>query len=173
MPEVLRKSWSPAGLVSQLRTVQTLALIGMLAVATILGSLLLGYGLLLPGLEGAELIDANLAHALARPLYLRTGEVLLLACVVLVAVVPKWVGKGRASTVALVLTAVAALDRLVVLPGLTAAWTKVDAVAQLPAAQMEAAQRWSDYHVLLAVVMAGLVLGLIGLAIRRNTPEGA
>ncbi len=152
---------------------QTVSLIGVLALAVALGSVLLGYGLLLPGLEGAELIDANLAHALAHPLYLRTGEVVLVAGVVLVAVMPKWTANPRATPLALVVAALAGIHRLVVLPALGEAWSRVDAVAQRPLPAMEEAERWADYHVLVSVLLLALLLGLTGLTIRRGSPTSA
>ncbi|MGB1275237.1 MAG: hypothetical protein ACPG77_05755, partial [Nannocystaceae bacterium] len=111
---------------------QVIPIIGVLALAAALGSLLVGYGVLLPSLEQAALIDANLSHALAQPLYLRVGVLVLLASIALAAVVPKWSPNTRATPVALALAGAAAVHRLFILPARGEAWARVDAVAQRP-----------------------------------------
>jgi len=148
--------------------VQTVPILGVLALAATLGAVLVGYGVLLPGLQHAALIDANLSHALAQPLYLRVGEIVLVASIALAAVVPKWAPTKRATPVALALAGAAAVHRLFILPAQGEAWARVDAVAQRPMEAFQAAQSWSDYHVLMTVVMTALLLVLVGLTIRRT-----
>ena len=111
-------------------SVRATALIGTLALGLALGSIVLGHLLLVPLLRAdTSLVDANLARALAEPLVLRTGELLLGACLLLAAVASNWLGHRAGTSLGLLSTGLAAVDRFVLLPRMHEAWARVDLVA--------------------------------------------
>ena len=120
---------------SLLRTVMVFAL------GVCIGALLLGHGILLPMVRNAALVDPNLARAIASPLVLRTAELLLAGAVAATMVCSRVVAEPTlarvASTSALVLTAVAAVERVIVLPRLEHSIALVDLVSGRPTEVME------------------------------------
>ncbi|KIG12734.1 hypothetical protein DB30_01092 [Enhygromyxa salina] len=134
----------------------------MLALGLALGSIVLGHLLLVPGLQAdTTLVDANLARALAQPLSLRTAELALAACVVLTAVAKHWLRHNAGTTLALLATGIAAIDRLGVLPRAHEAWSRVDLVAMRPQARIDGAEQLWMVH---EATLAALTVVLIALA---------
>ncbi len=144
------------------------ACLGLLAFATFLGTLVIGYGVALPELGASPLIDANLGKALTAPLGLRMAEILVGAGIVLVATVPGWIASRAATCIALLLTGAALAHRMVLLPHLGRLWTRVDLIAGRPIDTLAEAQRWTQHQEWLLIGMAVLLLALAGLAARRR-----
>ncbi|MFV8750556.1 hypothetical protein ACNOYE_08380 [Nannocystaceae bacterium ST9] len=138
------------------------ALFGTLALALALGSLVVGHLLLIPALAGdTSLIDANLARTLAEPLAMKCATLLLIACALLAIVVKPWLKHTLGLSVSLVAVAIAALDRLVLLPRLQAAWARVDLVAGRPVERVSEAQELQQTHEIALILV---LVGLVGLA---------
>jgi len=147
--------------------VRPAACVGLLAFAIFFGALVIGHGVVLPGLAGSPLIDANLGKALAAPLSLRLAEILVGAGVVLVLTVPRWISSRMATTLALLLAGAALAHRLLVLPHLGRLWARVDIVAGRPVDTLAEAQRWTQNQQWLLLMMAVLLVVLAGLATRN------
>jgi hypothetical protein len=173
------------GQLGQLGRIGQLALVGLigqLAVAVSLGCLVIGFGLVLPMLElGNDLVDLNLAKALGQGIALRLGLVLLIACSIVAVATPRWIEHRAATTAALGAVALAALDRLLMLPRVYQAWSRVDLVADRPHDRLQQAQELAQWHgwlllgvgALLVSVLAFAVLGRIRLAASTATPSRA
>lgn len=145
--------------------VRPTALLGMLVLGLALGSIVLGHLLLAPQLRGdTTLVDANLARALAEPLVLRTGEVLLAACLVLAAVAGSWLGHRAGTSLGLLSLGLAAADRFVLLPRLHEAWARVDLVAMRPLPRVTAAEQLTLAHEAVLAAMLIALLATAGLA---------
>lgn len=133
------------------------ALLGTLALALALGSLVVGHFVLIPTLGGNDLIDANLARSLAEPLALRCANVVLMACAALAVVVRPWLRHALALSLGLIALAIAGLDRVALLPRMQAAWSRVDLVAGRPVDRVVEAQQLQQLHEG-ALALLGLVL---------------
>ena len=145
------------------------ALIGMLALALALGAIVVGQALLVPlACSGTSLVDANLARALSEPLALRSGEVALGACVLLSAVAGPWLRHRAGTSLALLATGVAALDRLVILPRVHESWGRVDLVAMRPVDKLEVAAEISMIHDGALAVMVLLLVAFAALTAWRS-----
>jgi hypothetical protein len=154
--------------------VRPTAMLGTLALALALGSLVVGHLVLIPALAGdTSLIDANLARTLAEPLAIRCGTLLAIACVVLAALVQPWLKHTVALSVSLVAVAIAALDRLALLPRMQAAWSRVDLVAGRPVERVEEAQQLQQTHEIALVLLLIALVGLVVLATWRRPNEPA
>lgn len=139
------------------------ALLGTLALALALGSLVVGHLLLIPALASdTSLIDANLARTLAEPLAIQCGTLLALACVVLAALAQPWLQHTLGLSLSLVAVAIAALDRLALLPRLQAAWSRVDLVAGRPIERVTEAQQLQQTH---QIALMLLLIALVGVAV--------
>jgi hypothetical protein len=148
--------------------VRPAACLGLLALATFFGALVIGYGVAVPGLAGSPLIDANLGKALAAPLGLRLADILIGAGVVLVVTVPRWISSRAATTLALLLTGAALAHRLLLLPHLGRLWARVDLIAGRPVDTLAEAQRWAEHQQWLLLGMGALVVVLAALATRET-----
>lgn len=142
------------------------ACLGLLALATFFGALVIGYGVAVPGLAGSPLIDANLGKALTAPLGMRLADILIGAGVVLVMTVPRWISSRAATTLALLLTGAALAHRLLLLPHLGRLWARVDLIAGRPVDTLAEAQRWAEHQQWLLLGMGALVVVLAALATR-------
>jgi len=163
----VRRNFAGAARLTYTRGVRIAACLGLLAFATFLGALVIGYGVALPGLASSSLIDANLGKALAGPLGLRLAEILVGAGVVLVMTVPGWLGSRAASCIALLLTGAALAHRLLLLPHLGRLWARVDLIAGRPVDTLAEAQRWTQHQEWLLLGMGALLVVLAGLAAAR------
>lgn len=144
-------------------------LVGLLALATLLGALMVGQWLVIPLLHDATHVDANLARALAAPLELRAADLALVGAALAALVAPWWIEHRLASTVGLLVAAGTAAHRFVLLPRAQQAWTRVDLVSERPVDRFElaqAAQTQDDRLVVL--VLAGAVLLAVGASLRRR-----
>jgi hypothetical protein len=149
-------------------------MLGTLALALALGSLVVGHLVLIPLLAGdTDLIDANLARTLAEPLAIRCGTLLALACVVLAALVKPWLDNTVALSVSLIAVAIAALDRVALLPKVQAAWSRVDLVAGRPIERVEEAQRLQQTHEIALMLLLIALVGLVVLATWKRPNERA
>ena len=144
-------------------------MLGVTALGLALGAIVVGQLLLVPLVAGqTQLVDANLARALAEPLARRSAEVTLGACLVLAACVPRWLNHRLGTSLALIATGIAALDRLVVLPRVHAAWQRVDLVAMRPVERLAPARELTRmHHGALAAALIVLV-AVIGLLCHRG-----
>lgn len=145
------------------------ALLGTLALALALGSLVVGHFVLIPALAGdTSLIDANLARSLAEPLALECASVLLGACLVLACVVRPWLEQTLALSLGLIALALAGLDRVALLPRMQAAWSRVDLVAGRPLERVVEAERLQQIHEVALLVLALVLVGMAGVATWRR-----
>jgi len=109
------------------------ASLGTIALAAALGALAIGQLVVIPGLEAnGALVDANLLTRLAAPLHLRCMEIALVGSVVLLGIAPYWLRSRLATTLALLAAAGTGALRVVLLPSVYEAWSRVDRVAQGP-----------------------------------------
>lgn len=144
------------------------ACLGIVALAAALGALVVGELVVLPGLEGqgAQLVDINLLTRLVAPIHLRCVELALVAAVVLVGVAPYWLRSRLATTLALLTVAGTGALRMVVLPSLYEAWSRVDRVAQAPYDRLQRAQDladeayWLGLGSITLLVLMGVLVGL-------------
>jgi hypothetical protein len=150
-------------------------LLAILGLGLALGSIVVGHAVLVPGLRAATLVDPNMARALAGPLALRTAELSLGGCIILTMATPRAARPHMpavlakvASTLGLVATALAAIDRVLLLPRLQSAWAQVDIVAGRPQAQLELAEQLTRYHHGGLAVVALCLLGLAGMLTWRD-----
>ncbi len=139
---------------------------GVLALAVFVGALVIGLGVIVPGLAASPLVDANLGKALAAPLTLRLAEILVGAAVVLIFAVPGWIASRVATTLSLLLAGAALAHRFLLLPHLGRLWARVDLIAGRPVDSLAEAERWTQHQQSLLVVMGVLLLVLVGLAAR-------
>ena len=146
--------------------VRPAAFFGLLALATFLGALVIGYGVALPGIAASSLVDANLGKALTAPLALRLAEILAGAGLVLMFSVPGWLASRVATTVSLLLAGAALAHRLLLVPHLGRLWARVDLIAGRPVDNLAEAQRWTQHQQWLLLVMGLLLLLLAALAAR-------
>jgi hypothetical protein len=142
--------------------------LGLLALAAVLGALAIGYGMILPWIAQAPLVDANLARALTGPLALRLGDVLVGAAAVLVFTTPRWIASKVATTAALLLAGAALAHRLLLLPHLGRLWARVDLIALRPVDTLAEAERWTHHQHSLLLCMGLLALLIAALAARRG-----
>jgi hypothetical protein len=149
--------------------------IGTLALAAALGGVLVGELVVVPGLVNqTTLVDANLATALTGPLHLRLGEIALAATLVLAFVVPRWLGSKRASGAALLAFGLAAAHRFVLLPGVYAAWSRVDRLAGRPVERFLEAQRLTTQAHWSAIALVLVLVAIAWLSTRtRRAPAPA
>jgi hypothetical protein len=149
--------------------------LGLLAVATALGALVVGRAVVLPEMAQSELIDANLAKALSAPLHARLAEVVLAAHLVLAAVGGRWFGARWPTTIALLLVGASGMHRFVLLPALYAAWSRADLVAGRPVEHLAAADLLQLQELALVAAMVILHCVILIAASRRfpATPEPA
>ncbi len=159
------------GLAGLLGRGRLLGLVGTLALSVALGSLLVGHLLLIPSLTSdTTLIDPNLARALGEPLARRCGEVLLGACVLLAIVARPWTKQRVATSLGLIAAALAASDRLVLLPRVQQAWSRVDLVARRPAERLADAEQLQQMHDLLLGALLVVVVAIAALTSARREP---
>lgn len=144
------------------------------SLALTLGALIVGHGILVPMVaEPSALADANLAGALSAPLALRCADIVLVGGLVLGFCVPRCTTTRFATTAALSLTAIAAVERMFVLPRLSSMWARVDRVSQRPVDVLEQATRLQTQHWVLVVTMIGLALATAWLALRYAAAPSA
>lgn len=142
----------------------------MLACAAALGAIVVGRFIVLPELSaGHDLIDANLAKAIAGPIHLRLSEVVLAASLVTAALAGRWLRAGWATTVALVAVAASATQRFLLLPAMYAAWSKADLVAGRPVEHIMEAQRLELQELALVASIAALHIVLLFTASLHRT----
>ncbi len=154
---------------------RAVAAIGYLAVSMALGCLVVGFGVVLPAIEGGtELVDANLANAIAQGIALRLGLVLIAACAVVAIATPRWTHSRGATTLALVAVGLAGLDRLVLIPHLNRAWARADLVAGRPLDRIQEAVELTQWHhgVLVGLGLALIAVALIAQRERRPVQSG-
>lgn len=149
--------------------------LGLVAVAIALGTLVVGRAVVVPALAThTELLDANLAKAIAGPVHLRLAEVVLAAHLVLAAFAQRLVGARWGTTVGLVLVTASAVHRFLLLPTLYEAWARADLVAGRPVARIVEAQQLELQEVVLVGTMAVLQLGVcLAVALRRPSGHSA
>ena len=141
------------------------ALLGTLALALALGSLVVGHLLLIPALAGnTDLIDANLARTLAEPLALECATLIGFACVALAGLAKPWLKHTLGLSVSLVAVAIAALDRLALLPRMQAAWSRVDLVAGRPVERVREAEQLQQTHEIALILLLVALVSLVVLA---------
>lgn len=150
-----------------------LTVVGLVACAVALGAQVVGRGVLLDGLHAqSELIDANLAAALCRPLHVRLAEIVLAAHVVVAASAHQWLRSRWGTPIALVLVGLSGMQRFVVLPAMYQAWSRADLVAARPFDQVLLGEHMQWRDSLLVATMAVLQLVLLVLAARMmHTPS--
>lgn len=148
--------------------VRPAAFFGLLALATFLGALVIGYGVALPGIAASSLVDANLGKALTAPLALRLAEILAGAGLVLMFSVPGWLASRVATTISLLLAGAALAHRLLLVPHLGRLWARVDLIAGRPVDNLAEAQRWTEHQQWLLLIMGLLLLVLAALAARSR-----
>lgn len=148
--------------------VRPAAFFGLLALATFLGALVIGYGVALPGIAASSLVDANLGKALTAPLALRLAEILAGAGLVLMFSVPGWLASRVATTISLLLAGAALAHRLLLVPHLGRLWARVDLIAGRPVDNLAEAQRWTEHQQWLLLIMGLLLLVLAALAARAR-----
>lgn len=143
--------------------------LGLVAVAIALGTLVVGRAVVVPALAThTELLDANLAKAIAGPVHLRLAEVVLAAHLMLAAFAQRLVGARWGTTVGLVLVSASAVHRFLLLPTLYEAWARADLVAGRPVARIVEAQQLELQETVLVGTMVVLQLGVcLALAVRR------
>lgn len=148
------------------------ALFGLLALSAGAGTLVVAQVVLLPGLEASPLVDANLAKTLSGPIHMRSSDVLLGSALLLAALVPRWLRSSVTTAMTLLLVAIAAVHRTIVLPALYEAWSRVDLVAGRPVARLTEAERLDTHETWLSVVAAALLVSLLVAAskARRSVP---
>lgn len=149
-----------------------IALLAISALALALGAIVVGHALVLPALGSSELIDANLARALVEPLRLRVAEVVLVCTLVLALTTRRWLGERSLAAAASVALALAAADRVFLLPRLHRVGGRVDFVAGRPLDQLELTQQLALGHFALLLVL-GLVLAALVYALARRTATPA
>lgn len=140
------------------------ACLGIIALAAALGALVVGELVVLPGLQAqAGLVDLNLLTRLVAPIQLRCTEIALVAAVVLVGVAPYWLRSRVLTTLALLAVAGTGALRLMVLPSLYEAWSKVDRVALAPYEPLMRAQGLADeaYWLGLGSITVLLLIGVV------------
>jgi hypothetical protein len=151
-----------------------LASLGILALATALGAVILGELAIVPGVASqTHLVDANLATALAGPVHMRIGEIALAATFVLAAVVPRWLGSRRATAAALLAFGSMVLYRIVLLPAVYAAWSRVDRVAGRPVQRMLDAERLADQAQWVALAVVVCLGGLVWMVAGASRPSSS
>lgn len=150
--------------------VKLIPFFGMLALSVALGALLLGYGLLLPSLEmNHQLIDANLAKSLSYPLSLHLADALIAAQLILALLLPRWITHRLATTLGIILFALAVFLRLWVIPELYITWSRVDLVSKRPVDQLQAAYQWTLYQYVVLASMFVLNIILLWLTSRPRS----
>ncbi|GEM_PF-5658966 len=145
-------------------------LLGFLMLAVCMGTIVVGFGMLLPVLDAQqELLDANLAAAVGRPLALRLSDTLLTGAMVLAVITPSWVRHRMATTLALLLLSGATLQRIVVLPRVHEAWSLVDRVTGRPLDRVLDAERWSSVHLGILTCLFMISIAMVWLASRWSS----
>lgn len=148
-----------------------LSVLGLLACAAAMGAQLVGRGVVLPELAAqTDLIDANLIASLSEPVHLRLSELVLAAHLLIAASANRWLESRWATSVALVLVGLSALQRFVVLPTMYGAWSMADLVAARPIEHVLVGERmqWQD-NMLVALMTLGQ-LALVVAAARMMRP---
>jgi len=131
--------------------------------AITLAAVIVGHGFIVPLLTAeSPLLDANLSRAIASPIELRICDIVVFGCLLTACVVPRWTERHVATTLALLATVLAGLDRLFVLPRLHSAWSQVDLVANRPLDRLAEARLLSQQHVW---VVAGIGVCLLTVSI--------
>jgi hypothetical protein len=153
------KTWESSG-------VRPSASLGLLALCVGLGTLGSAELFVFPALDAHVLLDANLAKSIAAPLHTRLAEVELAAGLVLAAVAHQWLGSRWAQSLAIVVCALATLQRVVILPALYDAWARTDLVAGRPVERLLDAQHLASRQQLVATAMAMLLVAIVVLASR-------
>lgn len=148
------------------------ASLGILALAAALGAMVLAQLVVVPGLEAqAGLVDLNLLTRVIAPVHLRSVEIALVAAVLLAGASPYWLRSRLATTLALLAVAGAGTIRLVLLPGVYEAWSRVDRVAQAPYDRLMRAEGMADEVVWLGLgTIAVLVLLAVVVGLQWATP---
>jgi hypothetical protein len=143
------------------------ACLGILALAAALGALVVGQLVVLPSLESqGALVDANLLTRLVAPVHLRCAEIALVASVLLLGVAPYWLRSRLITTLAIVTVTGTGALRLIVLPAVYEAWTRVDRVAQAPYDRLVRAEGlteeawWLGLGSMGMLALMGVVVGL-------------
>lgn len=143
------------------------ACIGILALAAALGALVVGQLVVVPGLEGqggqAALVDPNLLTRLVAPVHLRCAEIALVGAVILLGVTPQWLRSRLATTLALVAVTGTGALRMIMLPAVYEAWSRVDRVALAPHDRLVRAEGLAEEAWWLGLGSM-FVLGLMGVA---------
>lgn len=144
------------------------ALFGFCAAALLVGAIVVGHFVLLPGLAASPLLDANLAKAVAGPLAQRLADLVFAASAGVALAAPRWISSKVGTTLALLLTGAALAHRLLLVPHLGRLWARVDLVAGRPVDLLAEAERWAQHQQWLLLGMVALTLVLVALATRRS-----
>ncbi|MEZ4448121.1 MAG: hypothetical protein R3B09_01495 [Nannocystaceae bacterium] len=137
-----------------------LDLLGALALALVIGVLVVGHGVCLPLLDASGLLDPDLARAVSAPIAARLAEVLLAASIVVALGLPSARATASGRALAWALVGGAAVHRLLIVPAVADAWSRVDRGAMLPQDLAALATRWTQ-----AQHWTLLGLGLVALAL--------
>lgn len=158
-------------------------IVSALCLALIGGTLVTGHAILVPLVATpSTLADPNLAQALSAPLALRCADIVLVGALALVFAIPRFATNRLATTAALALLGTAAVERMVLLPRLSSAWSRVDRVTMRPVDLLEQAEQYQGHHMIMVATMIALTLGLAWLAFgpalvqmssRARTPKAA
>lgn len=132
-----------------------------------LGALVVGQMVVLPGLEGqAALVDANLMTRVIAPVHLRCVEISLVGSVLLLGVAPRWLRSRLVTTLALVAVTGTGALRMIMLPAVYEAWSRVDRVALAPHDRLVRAEDlaeeawWLGLGSMTMLALMGVVAGL-------------
>jgi len=156
------------------------ACIGILALAAALGALVVGQLVVLPGLESQHgLVDANLLTRLVMPVHLRCTEIGLVGSVLLLGVAPYWLRSRLVTTLALLAVTATGALRMIMLPAVYEAWSRVDRVVLAPHDRLVRAEGlteeawWLGLGSMAMLALIGVVAGLHWLVpiARRIVPE--
>ena len=130
------------------------------------GALVVGQLVVLPGLEGQALVDANLLTRLVAPVHMRCVEIAMVGSVLLLGVAPYWLRSRLVTTLALVAVTGTGALRMIMLPAAYEAWSRVDRVAQAPydrlvhAAGLTEEAWWLGLGSMAVLALMGVVAGL-------------
>jgi hypothetical protein len=152
------------------------ACIGILALSMAFGALVVGQLVVLPGLEGQALVDANLLTRLVAPVHMRCVEIAMVGSVLLLGVAPYWLRSRLVTTLALVAVTGTGALRMIMLPAAYEAWSRVDRVAQAPYDRLVRAEGlteeawWLGLGSMAVLALMGVVAGLHWLEpVRRRS----
>ena len=116
--------------------------------------------------DGYGLVDANMAVALLEPIHLRVAEIVAVSCIALMLLLPRWSDSRLAVTLNLVGFVGACGWRILLLPEVYAAWSRVDLVAARPLERVLDAQALAGYERWLSLAVAAVLFGVAWFGLR-------